>query len=129
MKQFVIVAKDKKGLVAEIAGLLGSKGINIDSFAVQVIGPNAIVHLVISAAKEVEETLKKAGYNIISSDVILINLENKPGELSRVAKLLSDGDVNIQNMHLLFKTGMGAVCAIKVDSYAQATKILKNYLV
>jgi hypothetical protein len=128
MRELVIVTKDKVGLLAEISYLLGKENINIESISADTVGRKAIIHLVASDDKKAEELLNKAGFKVMHSDMIVVTLEERPGELSKIAKILADAQINIKNVQLLTKEDDKALYAISVDKIKKAVELLRSYL-
>jgi len=128
MRELLVIAKDRVGLLAELSYLLGEENVDIESISADTVGKEAIIHLVVSDDKKAEELLRGAGFKVMRSDIIVINLDDKPGELSKVAKILADDQINIKNVQLLTKENSKALYAIKVDKTKKAVGLLKVYL-
>jgi len=128
MKEIIVVVEDKVGLLADISYLLAKAKINIDAVSVEIIGTKGIIHLTIKDEKKAIEVLENNGYKVVTSDILVIKLQDQPGELSRLSKLLAAGGVNIENVHLLTKSKDMALFALKVDKFKKAEKLLGEYL-
>jgi hypothetical protein len=128
MRETLIITKDRVGLLAEISYVLGKEDINIEAISADTVGKKAIIHLVTSDYKKAEELLRGAGFSVMHSDIIVISLEERPGELSKVAKILADSQVNIKNVQLLTKEENKAMYAIRVDKIKKAVGLLREYL-
>ena len=128
MRELLIVTKDRVGLLAEISYVLGKENINIESISADTIGNKAVIHLVASDDKKAEKLLSKAGFKVMRSDMIVVTLEERPGELSKVAKILADEQINIKNVQLLTKENSKALYAIKVDKIKKAVELLRSYM-
>lgn len=131
IKELVIVTKDRVGLLADISEVLGRNKINIESVSADVVGKNAVVRLVVSDEKKGKAALKKAGFNPVASDTLVVTLEDKPGELSRMARMLSDEGINMTNVYHLGKEKGKALVGIKFSEkkhYSRARKILSEFL-
>ena len=128
MKEIVVVAKDKVGLLADISDALGNAGVNIEGISADVVGENAVVKLVVDSDKKGKAALEKVGYNSVSSDTLVLTLDDQPGELSKVSKLLAEGGVNISNVYMLGKEKGQALVAIKVDKFSKAKKIVQEFM-
>jgi len=128
VKEIVVVAKDKVGLLADISDALGNAGVNIEGISADVVGENAVVKLVVDSDKKGKAALEKVGYNSVSSDTLVLTLDDQPGELSKVSKLLAEGGVNISNVYMLGKEKGQALVAIKVDKFSKAKKIVQEFM-
>jgi hypothetical protein len=128
MKQVVVLVEDKVGILADISYILGKAKINIDSISATAIGTKGVITLTVSDEKRTKEVLENNGYKIYSSDILVVKLEDKPGELAKISKMLADNKVNIENVHVLTKDKSHALYALKVDKTPKAQKVLKDYL-
>ena len=128
MRELIVVAKDRVGLLAHISKILGDKEINIDSVSVETLGKDAIIHLVASRENEAVKLLEDAGFKVTTSDVIVLKIEDQPGELAKVALTLAEAGVNIRSVLFLRKEDNKGLFAVKVSKPEKAVEILKDYL-
>lgn len=128
MKTIAIIADDRVGLLADISYLLGKAKINIELISVDVVGGKAVIILTLGDAEKAKDVLKKSGYRVTEANAILIKLEDKPGELSKVTSALAEKKVNIESVHMVSRGEGMSVLALVVDKPKKAQKILANYL-
>ena len=128
MKELVIISKDRVGLLADISDALGKVKVNIESVSADVVGSNAVIKLVVSDEKKGKIALQKVGFKPVAGDTLVLTLDDRPGELSRIARLLSVEGVNMTNVYMLGKEDGKSLVAVKVDKMAKAKKILREYL-
>jgi len=129
MKELVIVEKDRVGLLSDIAEALGKADVNIESVSADVVGENAVIRIFVNDEKKGTEALVNAGFKPVASDTLVVTVEDKPGELSKVTRILSDENISITNTYLIGKEKGKSLIAIKVEkkSYEKARKLLKDY--
>ena len=128
MKELVIISKDRVGLLADISDALGKVKVNIESVSADIVGSNAVVKLILSDEKKGKAALQKSGFKPVAGDTLVLTLNDRPGELSRIARLLSAEGVNMTNVYMLGKDDGKSLVAVKVDKMAKAKKILREYL-
>jgi hypothetical protein len=128
MRELIIVAKDQIGLLAKISKILGDKNINIDSVSVETEGKETMIRLVASQEKEAARLLEDAGFKVSASDVILLKIEDQPGELAKVALTLAEAGINIRSVLFMRKEGNKGLFAVKVTKPEKAVEMLKDYL-
>lgn len=129
MKQLTVVMDDRVGLLADMSYILGKAKINIDGISVEVHGGKGIINLVVKDEKKATILLKANGYNVLSSEMLIVKLKDEPGELSEISKKLTAAKVNIENLYLLVRGEGYCLDAIKVDKPSKARKLLASYLV
>ncbi len=128
MKEIVVVAEDKVGLLADISYLLAKSKINIDSISVDVLGKSGIIHLTVKDEARVKEILENNGYKVITSDRIVVKIKDAPGEVAKISKMLADNKVSIENFYMITRSGDFALFSLKADKIKKATTLLKEYI-
>ena len=130
-KMITIMCKDHKGLIAEISELLSKNNININNIEAQSYSDNAILHLEINHL-EIDKglaLLTKSGYHAISDEVMLICLEDKPGSLAKVARQLSDHEVEIKGITSMWRNHGIVMVVLNTDNNEKAKQVLADVLV
>jgi hypothetical protein len=128
MRELIIVAKDQVGLLARISKTLADRSINIDSVSLETVGKDVMIRLVASQDKEAAKLLEDAGYKVTASDVIILKIEDQPGELAKVALTLAESGINIRSVLFMRKEDNKGLFAVKVTKPEKAVEILKDYL-
>lgn len=128
MKAITIVSEDKIGLLADISYILSKNKINIETISANSLGGKAVIILTVAEPQKVIKVLGGSGYNNVTEDYLVVKLEDKPGELNKVAMLLAQNKINISNVHLLTRDGNHSLVALKVDKTRKAKALLGNLL-
>ena len=124
MKQLTVMVENKPGILAGIATLLGNAGINIESITAETFGEGAVIRIITRDAASSLDVLKQNGHKAFVNDILVVAVEDKPGQLGRVSMRLADGGVNIENIYLLSKKDDRQIFAMKVDSERAAKQVL-----
>lgn len=92
-KELVVSLTNKVGILADIAKILADHGINVEGVAGYAEGNDAKIMIVAEDTLRAKEALEKGGYKTIKeNEVLVLDLENKPGALKVVtARLAKDG--------------------------------------
>lgn len=128
MKTLTIVADDKVGLLADISYILGKAKINIENISVDVIGGKAVITLGVADRERAKGVLEAANYKVNDVESIVVKLQDKPGELSKITNMLAKEGINITNVHMITKDGKNTIIALIVDKPRKAEIILKEHL-
>jgi len=128
MKELLVLAKDRIGLLADLSYALGQEDVNIESISADTMGDKAVIHLVVSDEKKGKEILERRGFIVMSSDAMVVKVIDRPGELAKVARILSDARVNIKNVQLVTKERNIALYLFRVDNVKKASSLLKGYM-
>ena len=96
-KEIAVAIPNKIGILANIAKLLADHGINIEGVAGYATEKDAKIMLVVDDTLRAKEALQKAGYkNAKENDVVVVDLENKPGALKSVTAKLAEAKIDIK---------------------------------
>lgn len=122
VKQLSVFIENKAGRVSEITDIMGAAGVNIRGFSVSDTADYGIVRLVVDDPVKGAQALRDAGFTVKQSDVICINLPDKPGGLAGVLKIVSDAGVNIEYVYSLIATYV----VINVSDIERAVSLLSD---
>ncbi len=104
-KEIAVTVVNKIGVLADMSNLLAEQGINIEAVAGYAVDNTAKIMLVTADNLRATGALKKSGYKSIEeNDVVIIDLENKPGALKVITAKLASENIDIKQVY-------GAVCA------------------
>ena len=96
-KEIVVTAPNKIGVLANISKILADHGINIEGVAGYAANNEAKIMLVMDDTLRGKEALAKAGYNSIKeNEVVLLDLENKPGAMKSISAKLAEQEIDIK---------------------------------
>lgn len=129
MKQICIVMENRAGMVADIATVLGEKGVNIDSIDAEAVGEMGLVRLTVSHYDLALKVLRDAGFKALSEEVFLVRLDDKPGALAKVARRFKEKGIDIKSLRLVDRDGENAIAAISCEQPDEAKRMLKDMLV
>ena len=99
MQELVFETADQTGVLAEVARLLGDMGINLLSVYTRADGEVARIHLITSSQTYAHEALRDIGYEVSERDVILTEMPNRPGFLTRIAEALARKGITIEELY------------------------------
>jgi hypothetical protein len=126
MKQLSVITENKIGALAEICDVLARLDINIQTISGEGLGETGVVRLVTDDNRSAQAALEKIGYRVLPTEILVLRLRDRPGELARVAKRLANARVNVEHIYLLDKSERGVGIALKVDKMKEAQRLLKQ---
>ena len=104
VRQLSVFIENKAGRVSEITDQLGSAGVNIRGFSVSDTADYGIVRLIVDDPDKGLEVLHAGGFTVKESDVVCVQLPDRPGGLAGVLKAVSAAGVNIEYVYSLIST-------------------------
>ncbi len=99
LKQFSIFMPNRPGALSGLLRLLTEKEVNILGVASEVRDDSGVVRLAVSPDAEVSAILSSGGFSSVETNVLAVEVNNKPGGFSRIAKALADGKINITTVY------------------------------
>jgi hypothetical protein len=103
---FRIEADNTVGQLATLSEELGKVGVNIEGFCGTVAGGRGVLHVLVENAGAARQALVGAGCMIAAEReaLVLEGVEDRPGYLGEMARLLADNDINIEVAYLATNT-------------------------
>ena len=100
-EEVTITTRNKVGILADVAMMLANKGINIEAVLGYEVGITGKLFLVTSANIVIINELKKKKYKLVKeTEVLLVDIENKPGALKVVATEMKENKIDIKYIYV-----------------------------
>ena len=125
IKQISIFSENRPGRLAAIAKALEEENINILAFSIAEADGFGVVRALVDKPKKANEKLTGLGFNVAFTDVIAVKMRDKPGGLYEIAKMLGDGQINIEYSYA-YSGKEGAVLILRVDNAEQAVSLISQ---
>lgn len=104
-KDVTIVLEDRPGQLALAGEALGNAGINIEGGCGVTAGGQGTIHLLVEDAAAARQALEGAGVTVGGEhDVLVLDVEDRPGTLGEIGRKLADAGVSIQFLYLATRT-------------------------
>jgi len=121
-RQFCFTLEDKPGGFAKIAEVLGNANINIEGVSGVTSNNNGVIRLLVNNESQAEELFNSSGFDFTTEEVLLLNLDNRPGALSRATAALFEENVNLFSLYLT----MNGDEVIQPDNVEKARSVLSK---
>jgi hypothetical protein len=125
MNLIAVFVENKPGQTARITKILADARVNIDWVTIANNGSFGVMKFLVDRCDEAVANLRSRGLMVSLLEVLAVEVPNKPGELQRVAELLSRNDINLDNCSG-FVANNRAVLVIETQELAQARKVLEG---
>src|SRR5262245_59513882 len=104
-KDLMVILEDEPGELAAVCEAIGRARVNIRGLAGLTGEGRGVIHLLFDdeAAGEAHRALEEAGIGVADErEVLLIDVEDRPGSVGRLARALGDAGVNIEFVYTTF---------------------------
>lgn len=98
--QLAVFLSNRPGALAHVCEALAKAEINIHALATSDTVDHSVVRMVVSDPTKALMLLGEAGVLALENDVLMIEGENDPGMLAKIAERLAKSDVNIEYVYL-----------------------------
>lgn len=99
VKQVSIFMENRSGRMYEITNLLGENGINIRALSLADTSDFGILRLIVDDSDKAIRLLKGAHYTVSATQVLAIEVPDRPGGLAELLKIFYDQKINIEYMY------------------------------
>lgn len=124
-REFSVLLEDRPGSLADLTQALGEGGVNIEAIAAIPSGGKGDVRIVIGDAAGARQALQRAGLKVAGErEILLVDLEHRPGELARVTRKLGDAGVNIDAVYVVGDVGGRKRVALGTGDVEKAERAL-----
>ena len=117
MKEITIVSRNEVGTLAAIAEALGHVGVNIEAISAYEKDNNAIFRVVTNDSMTATRVLSKIpNTKINEADILLVKMQNRPGELGKLTRKLANKSVNLESVYIVSRHSDFTEVAVKPAS-------------
>ena len=127
VEQLAVFLENKSGRLAAITKILSDNGINIRALSVADTADFGILRVIVDQTDKAKQVLKDAGFTVGLTDVVAVEVEDRPGGLSDVLAVLTRVEINVEYMYAFVeKSSQNAVIIFRFDDADTAIEVLRN---
>ncbi len=125
VEQISIFIENKSGRLAEITRILGDEGINIRALSLADTSDFGILRLIVNDAALAKAALKQHGFTVNRTEVVAVEVPDRPGGLSSILQTLDTQQINVEYMYAFVeRSGGNAVIIFRFDETDKAIATL-----
>lgn len=126
-EQISIFVENKEGRLAEVTAILRDAGVNIRALSLADTTDFGVLRLIVNNNEKAEKALKKEGFTVGMTKVMVVEVIDKPGGLNQILDPLSENEVNVEYMYAFSNPQCkNAVMVFRFDDYDKALKVLEE---
>ena len=104
-RDLMVILEDKPGTLAALGEALGQAGVNIEGCCCLSWEGRSVVHILVEDVDLARKAAQQAGLEVGEDrDVLVLDVEDRPGKLGSVARDIADAGVNIELVYLATST-------------------------
>ncbi|HIJ87469.1 MAG TPA: ACT domain-containing protein [Desulfuromonadales bacterium] len=125
VEQISIFIENKSGRLAEISRILGESGINIRALSLADTSDFGILRLIVNDVEKAKSVLKECGFTVNKTEVVAVEVPDRPGGLSHILNVLDSEQINVEYMYAFGeRCGGNAVIVFRFDDTDKAIETL-----
>ena len=125
IKQLSVFAENKPGAIVEITDALAERGIDIRAMSIADTQNFGVLRLIVSDVNAARDVLREIECIVSVTDVVCVEMNDRPGSLADIIKLLATNGVNIEYMYAFVAVSREhAYTVFRVSDNARTEKVL-----
>ena len=126
-KQLALFLENRPGMLARVCEALSKEKINIYAISTSDTVDHSVVRMVVSDPRKALFLFEEHGTLVVEDDVLMIDGDNKPGSLAKLANKLSDAKINIEYAYCATSpNSKKGLLILRVSDAKKALKVLNS---
>jgi hypothetical protein len=125
LRQISVFLENKKGRLSEVLGLVAREKINIRALALADTADFGVLRLIVNDTEKCFAALKQSGFVAQKTEVLAVEISDRPGGLERVLEVFDRADLNIEYLYAFVERKAGnAIVIFRTDQPEKAAAAL-----
>lgn len=126
--QLSVFLENRPGQLNRVCRVLADAGINITTLCLADTERFGILRLIVRDWQKAQQLLDQSGFVVRTTDVVALEVEDRPGGMARILDILAAAGVNIEYLYAFtFKRGTAAVVVFRFDRPDDAVAALLQH--
>jgi hypothetical protein len=127
LKQVSVFLENKKGRLAEVTRLIAEQKINIRALSLADTTDFGVLRLIVNDPERCFTILKENNFVAQQTDVIAVEVLDKPGGLQQILDVFDENSINIEYMYAFVeKKSDNAIVIFRIDQPERAIQVLEK---
>ncbi len=127
VKQISVFIENRSGRLRDVANVLGKNNINIRALSLADTSDYGILRLIVNDPDKARKVLKEENFTLSETDVIAVEVSDRPGGLSEVLDIMGESGINVEYMYAFVeKSSENAVMIFRIEDIDNALTVLKD---
>ena len=127
VKQVSIFVENETGRLAALMQILEDNGVDLNAATIAETGEYGILRCIVQNPEETVEILKKNNFLASITNVIAVTIDNRPGGLNAVLKILAAAGIAVKYIYSTIQSRSGdAVIMMNVEDPEKAARLLTS---
>ncbi len=125
IKQLSIFVENREGTLVTVTDAIAKAGVDIRAMSVADTNDFGIFRLIVTDIEKAKKALDEANAFVSITEVVGVAVQDEPGALAKVVKILADHNINIEYMYAFITVSKQfAYVVLRVAENEEAERIL-----
>lgn len=125
--QLSLFVANSPGAMADIASILGEIGVNIRAMSLADTKDFGVLRMVLDDTDKAQRVLKDYGHPVRRTEVIAVEIADRPGALGSLLRVVADAGMNVEYMYAFVqKNGDQAVLILRLEDLDAAAAAFRD---
>ena len=126
VSQISVFLENKSGRLAEVTQALADNNINIRALCIAETIDYGVLRLIANDPALAKKVLSERGFTVTETSVLVVEVEDKPGGLARVIKVLAQSGINIEYIYAFLTRSEKAFVVFRLENMDEAAAALQK---
>jgi hypothetical protein len=127
LKQLSLFLENKPGALSRPVRVLARAKVNILTLSIAEANQFGILRLIVRDWEKVKTLLEKEGFVVKITDVVAVEVADRPGGLAKILNALGKAGINVEFMYAFTEKRMNrGVLVFRFDNPDQAIRVLRE---
>lgn len=127
ISQISVFLENKPGKLSEVIDAVAREGIDISAISIADTTEFGVLRMIADKPEEAVAAIRRAGFPVSTTDVLAVEVPDRPGGLGDVLKILKDERVSIEYIYSFIKRNSDkALILFKTEDPGKAASVLKT---
>ena len=127
VEQISVFVENRSGQLGDVTRVLEDAGINIRALSLSDTTDFGVLRLMADDTQKAKSALAAAGFTVGSTPVVAVDVEDTPGGLGRVLRVLSEHGINVEYLYAYTqRESTRATIIFRFDRTEEAVKVMQK---
>jgi hypothetical protein len=127
VQQISVFVENRQGKLVEVLETLSARNIDLRALSIADTADFGILRLIVNKPEEAVKALAEADYVTSVTDVLAVSLEDTPGSLAKVLRILADAAISVEYLYAFVAHGKDkAYVILRVEENEKAAAVLQK---
>jgi hypothetical protein len=128
--QLSIFLENKEGRLSDAVQTLAAQGINIKTLTIAESRDFGVLRIIVDRPEEARGALKAQGFVATITEIVAVEVDDRPGGLAKLLKILDEHKINIEYMYAFTeKRADKGIMVFRFDDPDAAIAALKKHAI